>query len=121
MNIQIFGTKKCRDSQKAERFFRERRISYHFRDLTEKAISKGELENISAVIPVNDLIDKDGKHFQKRNLQFMKFDTKEELLNDPLLLKTPVVRNGKLVTVGYEPDTWNEWIKSSRGNQVSDF
>lgn len=121
MNIQIFGTKKCRDTQKAERFFRERRIAYHYRDLTEKGISKGELEKISAVIPVNDLIDQEGRQFQKRNLQFMKFNTEEELLNDPLLFKTPVVRNGKLVTVGYVPDTWNEWIENNHAAQGSDF
>jgi len=109
MNIQIFGTKKCRETQKAERYFKERRILFHFRDLTEKGISKGELENISSVIPLEELIDRDGKQFVKRNLKFMKYDIVEELLNDPLLLKTPIVRNGKQVTVGNEPEIWKTW------------
>ena len=51
MNIQIFGTKKCNDTKKAERFFKERNIKFHFRDLAEKGISKGELNNISHKIP----------------------------------------------------------------------
>jgi arsenate reductase-like glutaredoxin family protein len=110
INIQIFGTKKCKDTQKAERFFRERNIPYHFRDLTEKGISKGELNNISSVIPVEELIDKEGKQFAKRNMKFMVFNTEEELLNDPLLLKTPVVRNGRLVTIGFSPEIWKQWI-----------
>jgi len=109
MNIQIFGTKKCRETQKAERYFKERRIPFHFRDLTEKGISKGELENISSVIPLDELIDREGKQFEKRNLKFMKYDIAEELLNDPLLLKTPIVRNGKQVTVGNEPGIWKTW------------
>lgn len=112
MNIQIIGTKKCRDTQKAERFFKERRISYHFRDLNEKGLAKGELENIKTVIPVEELIDTEGSQFKKRNMVYMKFDIEEELLNDSLLLKTPVVRNGKLITLGYKPEIWNLWINS---------
>jgi len=111
MNIQIFGTKKCKVSQKAERFFKERGIPYNFRNLTEKGISNGELENISRVISIDELLDKDSKQFRKRNLEFKVYDSNEELLNDPLLFKTPIVRNGRLATVGYKPDLWKEWIK----------
>lgn len=110
MNIQIIGTKKCRDTQKAERFFKERRISYQFRDLKIKGVSVGELDNIKRVITIDELFDRDGHQFKKRNMEFMVFDEEEELLSDPLLFKTPVVRNGKLVTVGYKPETWLEWI-----------
>jgi len=111
MNIQIFGTKKCKVSQKAERFFKERGIPYNFRNLTEKGISKGELENISRVVSIDELLDKDSKQFRKRNLEFKVYDSNEELLNDPLLFKTPIVRNGRLATVGYKPDLWKEWLK----------
>jgi arsenate reductase-like glutaredoxin family protein len=111
MNIQIIGTKKCKDTQKAERFFMERRVQFHFRDLNIKGISNGELENISRTIPIESLMDKEGKQFKKRNLEFIVYDLFEELLNDSLLFKTPIVRNGKLATVGYQPETWKEWIE----------
>ena len=110
MNIQIIGTKKCRDTQKAERFFKERRIPFHFRDITEKGISKGELENIKQVIPIEELIDKEGKQFKKRGFEYMVYEIETELLEDSLLLKTPVVRNGRLATVGYQPEIWKGWI-----------
>jgi len=110
MNIQIFGTKKCKETQKAERFFKERRISFHFRNLAEKGIAKGELENIKRAIPIDDLFDEEGKQFKKRNLKYMVYDKEEELFNDSLLLKTPIVRNGKLATVGFQLDVWTEWI-----------
>ncbi|OGU36363.1 MAG: ArsC family transcriptional regulator [Ignavibacteria bacterium GWB2_35_6b] len=112
MNIQIFGTKKCSDSRKAERYFKERRIEFHFRDLNEKGISKGELENIKRVFDVEKLIDKEGKQYQKRNLKYIKHDIEGALLDDALLFKTPIVRNGKEVTVGYEPDVWGKWIQN---------
>ena len=111
MNIQIIGTKKCKETQKAERYFKERRIPFHYRDLTEKGLTKGELENISRVIPLDDLIDRESKRCKDRGMQFMVFNIEEELLADPLLLKTPVVRNERLVTIGYKPDVWREWNK----------
>lgn len=109
MNVQIFGTKGCNETRKAERFFKERRISFHFRDLNEKGLAKGELDNICRVIPLEELIDKTGRQYKKRNMQFMVFDLEEELLSDPLLLYTPIVRNGKEVTIGYKPDEWKKW------------
>ena len=112
MNIQIIGTKKCRDTQKAERFFKERKIPYHFRDLTEKGLSKGELENINRVIPIEELIDKEGKQFKQRGFEFMVYNIETELLEDSLLLKTPVVRNGRLTTVGFQPEVWIDWIST---------
>ncbi len=109
MNIQIFGTKKCNSTKKAQRFFKERNIKLHFRDLTEKGLSNGELQNISRAISLDALLDTEGKQYKKRGLQFMVFNLEEELLEDSLLLKTPIVRNGKDATIGYEPDVWKGW------------
>lgn len=36
MNIQIFGTKKCNDTKKAQRYFKERSIKFQFIDMSEK-------------------------------------------------------------------------------------
>ena len=110
MNVQIIGTKGCSETRKAERFFSERRIQFHFRDLNEKGLAKGELENITRVIPPDELIDREGKQYKKRNMQYMVFNLEEELLSDSLLLKTPIVRNGKEVTIGYRPDVWKKWF-----------
>ena len=109
MNIQIFGTKKCNNTKKAQRFFKERGIQIHFRDLTEKGLAQGELDNISRAIDLDELIDTESKQYKKRGMQFMVFNLEEELLEDPLLLKTPIVRNGKLATIGYQPDIWKNW------------
>jgi arsenate reductase (glutaredoxin) len=113
MNIQIFGIKSCSDTRKAERFFKERKIQFHFRDLNEKGISPGELDSIKRVIPLENLIDKGGKQFKKRNLEYMVYDIETELLNDPLLFKTPIVRNGEDATEGYKPGIWKEWINKA--------
>jgi arsenate reductase-like glutaredoxin family protein len=106
--IQIFGTKKCKDSAKAVRFFKEHNIKFQFVDLAEKGISKGELQNISKIIPLPDLIDSNCKEYERLNLKYMKFDIEEELLLHPLLIKTPIVRSKGKVSCGSDPLVWKE-------------
>lgn len=110
MNVQIFGDRKSQESKKAERFFRERGIPFHYKELPEDGISEGELDNICSAIPIYELIDKTGKEFRKKNMQFMVYDIREELLTNPRLFRTPIVRNEREATVGYQPDTWTKWI-----------
>jgi len=111
MNIQIIGTKKCNGTKKAQRFFKERRINFHFKDLAEKGLSKGELDNICRVYDSEELLDTNSKQYKKRGLEFMVFNLEDELLAEPLLLKTPIVRNGNKVTLGVDEQIWGEWIK----------
>jgi len=109
MNIQIFGTPKCQDTRKAQRYFKERGIPFHYIDVTVKGLSKGELASVKAAVGIDNLIDKEGKQYARRNLAYLTHNVEEEILNDPLLLKTPVVRNGNKATVGYQPEVWKEW------------
>jgi arsenate reductase len=113
MNIQIFGSKKCKDSKKTELFFQERRIKFQFINILEKNISKGELTSVSSSIPLSELIDKDSKIYKEKNYQYMTFDIESAILENPGLLKTPVVRDGKRSTVGFKPDIWKKWISES--------
>jgi arsenate reductase-like glutaredoxin family protein len=109
MNIQIFGTKKCQDTRKAERYFKERRIKFQFVDLTVRGLSKGELNSVKAAVGLNNLIDKESKLYQQKNLAYIIHDVEEQLLVNPMLLKTPIVRNGRKATLGYQPDIWQTW------------
>lgn len=111
MNIQIFGTKKCNDTKKAERFFKERRIQYQFIDLKEKALSKGELQSVKKAVGLENLINKNSKDYKKLNMDKIRgLETREDiLLKNPSLYNTPIVRNGKEATVGNEPEIWKNW------------
>lgn len=111
MNIQIFGLKKCFDTQKAERYFKERQIKYQFIDLNQKGMSKGELESVKNSVDLNDLINDKAKEYKTLNMgQIRTRSVKEELLlNNPKLFKSPIVRNGKVATVGYHPEVWQDW------------
>lgn len=111
MNIQIFGTKKCFDTKKAERYFKERKIKYQFIDLSQKGLSKGELESVKASIGLNDLINNKVKEYKTLNLNLIRSSSMKEeiLLNNPKLYNTPIVRNGRKATVGYQSEIWKTW------------
>ena len=112
MNIQIFGTKKCFETKKAERWFKERRIPYQRVDLAEKGLSRGELESVCrAVGGLENLLDSDCRDRQTLALvrALREEDRLPKVLGHQQLLRTPVVRNGRLATVGYRPEVWQEW------------
>ncbi len=110
MNIQIFGTKKCQDTRKGERYFKERKINYQFIDLTIKGLSKGELQSVLRFVDIKSLIDTQSKDYQRLNLQYIVHNRESILLEHPSLFKTPIVRNGTAAaTIGYCPEIWKEW------------
>lgn len=113
MNIQIFGTKKCNETKKAERFFKERGIKYQFVDMKKKGMSKGEFNSVAqANGGLDHMINWEGK--DQNLLALIKYianeDKLEKVLENPQVIKTPVVRNGKQSTLGYQPDVWKKWI-----------
>ena len=112
MNIQIFGTKKCNDTKKAERFFKERGVKVQFIDMKEKGMSKGEFTSVaSANGGIENMLDQDCR--DKDTLLLIKYlpeeDRLQKILDNPQVIKTPVVRNGKQSTVGYRPEVWKTW------------
>lgn len=112
MNIQIFGTKKCADTRKAERFFKERGIKYQFIDMKEKGMSKGEFNSVAQVNGgMDNMINWEGR--DKDTLALLKYivdeDKFEKIIENPQVIKTPVVKNGKNSTLGYQPDVWKCW------------
>ena len=109
MNIQIFGSKKCFDTKKAERYFKERRIKFQAIDILDKGLSKGEYRSVSqAVGGMDALLNEKSKDFYL--LSHSTRDHQELLLiENPSIFKTPIVRNGRQATVGYKPDLWKNW------------
>ncbi len=112
MNIQIFGTKKCSDTRKAERYFKERRIKYQMIDLREKEMSRGEFNSVKqAVGGIDSMINENAK--DKDVITLMKYlsdgDKEEKLIENQQVIKTPIVRNGRQATIGFCPDVWKNW------------
>lgn len=112
MNIQIFGKNKCFDTKKAERYFKERRIKYQYVDLPRYGLSGKEFDAVlRGVGGIDKLIDWDNKSQSITNMRYMDdVRAKEDkVYDDPTLMRTPIVRNGKQVTLGFCPEIWETW------------
>jgi arsenate reductase len=116
--IQIFGTAKCKGTRAAQRFFAERRIKVHVVDLHEKGLSKGELGSVArAVGGVRALYDAEGARVKERGLQYLdpgEARLTELLLEDPRLLRTPIVRDGTRAAVGLAEALWKAFAETAK-------
>jgi arsenate reductase-like glutaredoxin family protein len=111
--IQIFGKKKDSETRKAERWFKERGLKVQSVELSEKGLSPGELKSVAARVGgVEALIDRDGKRYVDKGLKYSAPTgprIEALLIEDPLLLKTPIVRRGTEATLGFAPEVWETW------------
>ena len=115
MNIQIYGTSKCFDTKKAQRYFKERGIKFQFIDLAKFGMSKGEYNSIKTALKIklDDLVNEKSKKYDSSFIKYLASEEakEEKLLENQELFKTPIVRNGKKATLGYCPEIWKEWEK----------
>lgn len=112
MEVQVFGVKKSAETRKALRFFAERRIKTHFVDLNERAASPGELKRFIQKFGLDRLIDRESKRFDELGLRHARLSDErwlEKLVDEPLLLRMPLVRNGNALTIGLAEQDWKGW------------
>ena len=110
MGLQIYAGKGF-DTQKAERFFKERRVGYQRVDVLRFGIGKRELESVAAAVGVEALCDRESKAFRESVIAYTqdRETILAGLLERPQLLRLPLVRNGRLATAGFCPEVWERW------------
>ena len=113
MEVQVFGVRKSADTRAALRFFAERRIKVHFVDLLERAASKGELGRFAQKFGGMALLDRNSKRSPSSGLAASAYSPErwvERMVEEPMLLRMPLVRNQNLLTIGPAEPTWREWV-----------
>jgi arsenate reductase-like glutaredoxin family protein len=116
MEVQVFGTRKSADTRKALRFFSERRVRTHFVDFDVRPPSLGELRRFAERFGVTALIDRESRRFSELGLAHTSRPETwwlEQLAQEPLLLRMPLVRYANRVTVGHDEVTWQLWLTGS--------
>jgi arsenate reductase (glutaredoxin) len=118
MEVQIFGIKNDADTRKALRFFSERRVKTHFVDLKERAASRGELKRFVDRFGIDKVVNRDSKKLRDLGLHQAMYGPDrwlDILEEEPLLLRTPLVRGGKNLTIGVAEETWKTWLEAEKG------
>jgi arsenate reductase (glutaredoxin) len=116
--VQVFGFKDCQDTRKTLRFFSERRVPVHFVDLAERPAARGELRRFQETFGAAALIDREHPRFHALGLHVGGDSPPrllERALTEPRLLRTPLVRNGRRISIGHAPDAWRAWMEPDKG------
>lgn len=116
MEVQIFGTRKCADTRKAQRFFSERRVRAHFVNLVERPAARGELMRFAQRFGVSALVDVESRRYADLGLRAARLSDERLLallVDEPLLLRMPLVRCQQRLTVGLAESEWASWIAGS--------
>lgn len=113
ISIQMYVSKKNFDVQKTERFFKERRINVQVMDLKKHRLGERELQTMARAGGLMNLVDREDKKVKEHPACYYNQEglVQAAILETPWLLKSPIVRCGSKVTVGYQPDVWESWLK----------
>ena len=117
MNIQIFGTKKCNDTKKAERFFKERRIPFQLMDMKKTPPGRRELQLFAQQAGgAKKLLNADDIKVRSHPCMYTPDEDRifEYIAAQPELMITPVVRNGRKITLGNVETVWRAWAEQEK-------
>jgi arsenate reductase-like glutaredoxin family protein len=117
VEVQIFGVANHADVRKAQRYFAERRIKVHFVDFKVRGPAVGELKRFADKFGIDALIDRTAKRFTALGLGPARYgDAKwlEILVDEPLILRLPLVRAGTKLSIGLDEPAWADWIAAAK-------
>jgi arsenate reductase (glutaredoxin) len=112
-SVQIFGIKGSQATRAAERFFKERRVEIHFVDLKVKPMSAGEIKRFADKFGLPGLVDIEGTAYVDAGLKYIRMSDAEmvaKIEREPRLLRLPLVRGGKVLSIGHDEDAWKTML-----------
>lgn len=114
-NVQIFGVKSSQATRAAERFFKERRVEIQMVDLKQKPMSPGEIRRFVERFGLAGIVDREGKAYADAGLKYIRVSDSDllgRIDNDPNLLRLPLVRGGKRLSVGKDEASWKAMLSA---------
>lgn len=117
MDVQLFGLRKSQATRKAQRFFSERRVRVHFVDCAQRPPAPGELRKWVQRFGVEALLDPESKAYRDQGLGYVSAgedDWLRRMAADPAVLRLPLGRYGKDLTVGEDPEGWQRLADAAR-------
>jgi len=116
-SVQVFGLKNSPATRAAERFFKERRVTIHVVDLKQRPMAPGEIRRFVERFALAGLLATDGKAYVDAGLKYYKLsdaELLERIERDPNLLRLPLVRGGKLLSIGHDEDAWKAMVAAAQ-------
>jgi arsenate reductase-like glutaredoxin family protein len=118
LQVQVFGLAKSQATRKAQRFFKERRVTFHFVDLKVRAPAPGELRRWVQRFGVAAILDPESRSYIDQGLRYVcasDDDWIQRIIRDPSVLRLPLARCGTDLAVGDDPTAWQRLADAAKG------
>lgn len=117
MALQLYALKKNFAVQKAERFFKERRVTVQFVDLKKHKMGVRELQLFArAAGGAYQLVDRSSTAVLSHPVAHTDNEAVilEYLLEKPEFMRTPIVRDGQKAVIGEDPVAWQKLLDAQK-------
>ncbi|VEF47064.1 arsenate reductase [Bacillus freudenreichii] len=115
MGLDIYLYPKCGTCRKAKKWLDDQGVEYNEIHIVEEPPTKDQLKNMyeQSGLELKKLFNTSGKKYRELGLKDkVKEASDDELLDilasDGMLIKRPIVTDGKKVTVGFKEETFND-------------
>lgn len=120
MALTFYWYPNCGTCKKAKKWFDDHDIDYSSIHIVDEPPTKEELEDLIAKsgLPAKKFFNTSGKKYRELNMKekIKEASTAEMatyLASDGMLIKRPIVTDGKKVTVGFKEETFTqEWLNN---------
>ena len=108
--MQIYGIKNCDTVKKALKWLGENDLEFEFHDFKKEAPSESLVDEWFAQVALDKLINKRGTTWRNLDESQKNFDDllalKKLVIENPTLVKRPVVKHQENWSVGFKADDW---------------
>ena len=112
MSVTIYGIKNCDTVKKARTWLDKKGIAYDFHDYKTAGIDRGRLEAWVGKLGWEPLINRAGTTFRKLPGKDKEALTRNKaialMLDQPAMIKRPVLDVGGQLLVGFKPDEYDK-------------
>lgn len=113
MSIELYGLSRCRKTQKAAAWLKERNINFNFHDFGRQGIDPKKLEAWIARVGYIELLNTKSPIFRKLSPEFRQVEgiaaqanARELMQDEPRLINRPVLEDNSLLLIGFDPERY---------------
>lgn len=118
MSLQMYWYPKCGTCRKAKKFLEEHGVDFTEQNIVDEPPSRQELTRLiqNSGLPVKKFFNTSGKKYRELGLskKLKEMDEQEQLdllASDGMLIKRPIVTDGKQVSVGFKEEVFKDkWL-----------
>jgi arsenate reductase len=110
MSVTIYGIKACDTMKKARDWLEAHGVAYVFHDYKTQGVDREVLKGWAGIVGWEVLLNRSGTTFRKLpDVSKLGLDEDKAIalmLDQPSMIKRPVLDNGNTLLVGFKPDNY---------------